>query len=196
MRTLVVIFQDRLFTLTNEDLKGILTLYVLTVLLSGCDKTNRNSNLIQGNWMVSELSSYPLTITNYNDAKLDKNSRVTFDDKNQMKIFLTNATESPEVFDYRIQDNKLILLYSDYGIPLTIKKLSDFELEMETGGFGNTDSERKLIKISNLTEFVNEKLPPTKAIKHMLYCRFLKCVLLNFVQNMGQGRAYLNAYVL
>ncbi|MEO7992087.1 MAG: hypothetical protein ABI663_21220 [Chryseolinea sp.] len=127
-------------------MKSILTLYVLTVLLTGCDKTNRNSNLIEGNWMVSELSSYPLMITNYNDAKLDKNSRVTFDDKNQMQIFLTNATEAPEVFDYRIQDNKLILLYSDYGIPLTIKKLSDFELEMETGGFGNTDTERKIIK--------------------------------------------------
>jgi hypothetical protein len=30
----------------------------------------------------------------------------------------------------------------------------------------------------------------------MLYCRFLKCVLLNFVSNVGQRRAYLNAYVL
>jgi hypothetical protein len=29
------------------------------------------------------------------------------------------------------------------------------------------------------------QLATTKAIKHMLYCRFLKCVLLNFVSNVG-----------
>jgi hypothetical protein len=33
-------------------------------------------------------------------------------------------------------------------------------------------------------------------IKHMLYCRLLKCVLLNFVSNVGQRCTYLNAYVL
>lgn len=38
--------------------------------------------------------------------------------------------------------------------------------------------------------------PLTNAIKHMLYCRFLKCVLVNFVCNVGQSRRYLHAYVL
>lgn len=36
--------------------------------------------------------------------------------------------------------------YSDYGIPLTIKTLTDNELELETGGFGNTEEERKTVK--------------------------------------------------
>ena len=29
--------------------------------------------------------------------------------------------------------------------------------------------------------------PPTQAIKHMLYCRFLKCVLLNLVSNVDKN---------
>jgi len=36
----------------------------------------------------------------------------------------------------------------------------------------------------------------TMSIKHMLYCRFLKYVLLNFVCNVGQRCRYLNAYIL
>ncbi len=39
-------------------------------------------------------------------------------------------------------------------------------------------------------------LPITKAIKHMLYCRFLTCVLLNFGSNVEQRCRYLHAYVL
>src|SRR6187402_3102029 len=33
----------------------------------------------------------------------------------------------------------------------------------------------------------------TMAIKHMLYCRFLKCVLVNFGSNAGQRCRYLHA---
>jgi hypothetical protein len=36
----------------------------------------------------------------------------------------------------------------------------------------------------------------TQAIKHMLYCRLLKCVLLNFASNVGQRCRYLNEYVI
>ena len=39
-------------------------------------------------------------------------------------------------------------------------------------------------------------MPVTTAIIHMLYCRFLKCVLLNFGSNVGQRCRYLHAYVL
>ncbi|MEJ7643748.1 MAG: hypothetical protein WKF87_04085 [Chryseolinea sp.] len=37
------------------------------------------------------------------------------------------------------------------------------------------------------------QLLPTKAIKHMLYCKFLRCMLLNFVSNGGQSCRYLTA---
>ena len=35
------------------------------------------------------------------------------------------------------------------------------------------------------TRFLTEGVGSTKAIKHMLCCRFLKCVLLNFVSHRG-----------
>jgi hypothetical protein len=119
-----------------------LTIMVLVLLFSSCDKTDR----IRGTWKTVELSQYPLTITNYGDGKFDKGSRLTFDNKGQLRIFLTDTTKTPETFNYKIQDDKVILWYSDYGIPLTIKELDDNELELETGGFGNTEEIRKVTK--------------------------------------------------
>jgi hypothetical protein len=115
---------------------------LLVLLFSSCDKTDR----IIGTWKTVELSQYPLTITNYGDAKFDKGSRLTFDNKGLVHIFLTDTTKAPETFNYKIQDDKVIMLYSDYGIPLTIKELDDNELELETGGFGNTEEIRKVTK--------------------------------------------------
>lgn len=112
------------------------------LLIFGCDKGDR----IRATWKVTELSHYPLTVTNYGDAKFDKGSRLTFDNKGQLHIFLSDTTRTPETFNYKIQDDKVIMWYSDYGIPLTIKTLTDNELELETGGFGNTEEERKTVK--------------------------------------------------
>ena len=53
-----------------------------------------------------------------------------------------------------------------------------------------------LDRMCTRTGLVQERQHLTKAIKHMLYCRFLKCVLLNFVSNVGQRCRYLYAYVL
>jgi hypothetical protein len=115
---------------------------LLVLLFSGCDKTDK----IMGTWQTVELSQYPLTITNYGDAKFDKGSRLTFDNKGRFHIFLTDTTKTPETFNYKIQDDKVIMWYSDYGIPLTIKELDDNELELEIGGFGNTEEIRKVTK--------------------------------------------------
>ena len=118
------------------------------LLLFSCD----NGERIQGTWKVTELSNYPLTVTNYGDAKFDKGSRLTFDNKGQLHIFLSDTTETPETFKYEIQDDKVIMWYSDYGIHLKINELSDNELELETGGFGNTEEIRKVIKNLKLTK--------------------------------------------
>lgn len=124
-------------------MRRVTIIYVaLTLLLASCDK----SDMILGTWRVVELSQYPLTITNYGDAKFGKGSRLTFDNNGQFHIALTDTTKASETFDYKIQDDKVIMWYSDYGIPLTIKELNDSELELETGGFGNTEAERNVIK--------------------------------------------------
>ena len=99
-----------------------------------------------GTWKTVELSQYPLTITNYGDAKFDKGSRLIFDSTGELHIFLLDTTKTPETFNYKIEDDKIIMWYSDYGIPLTIKELGDNELELETGGFGNTEEIRKVKK--------------------------------------------------
>lgn len=96
-----------------------------------------------------ELSNYPLTISNYGDAKFDKGSRLTIDNKGQLHIFLSDTRKTPETFNYKSQDDKVIMWYRDYGIPLTIKKRNDNELELQTGGFGNTEEQRKVVKNLN-----------------------------------------------
>jgi hypothetical protein len=106
----------------------------------------------RGPWKVTELSNYPLTVTNYGDAKFDKGCRLTFDNKGQFYILLSDTTETPETFNYEIHDDKLIMWYSDYGIPLKIRELSDNELELETSGFGNTEEIRKVIKNLKFTK--------------------------------------------
>jgi hypothetical protein len=119
-----------------------LTIVLLVLLFFSCDKTDK----IIGTWEIVELSQYPLTITNYGDAKFDKGSRLTFDKKRQLHIFLTDTTKTPETFNYKIQEDEVIMSYSDYAIPLTIKELDENELELETGGFGNTEEIRKVTK--------------------------------------------------
>jgi hypothetical protein len=86
--------------------------------------------------------------------------------------------------------NKNLTSFADhldkqYGKKGTVKR-DAYEQEFEAFKLG--------VLIQEMRE--SQNLTPTKAIKHMLYCRFLKCVLLNFVSNVGQSRAYLNAYVL
>jgi len=47
-----------------------------------------------------------------------------------------------ESYSYYLEDNDLVMVYSDYGIPLDIIKLNSKELILETGGFGNAELER------------------------------------------------------
>jgi hypothetical protein len=114
-----------------KNVMRALTLILFIVVLPGCD----NSWRIQATWEVTELSQYPLSITDYGDAKLDKGSRLWFDNQGQLHIFLTDTTRRPETFNYVIQDDDIIMWYSDYGIPLTINNLNDDELELEIDSF-------------------------------------------------------------
>jgi hypothetical protein len=105
-----------------------LTIFILTLILISCDKADK----IRGTWKATELSQYPLTVTNYGDAKFDKGTLLTFE-QGHFHIQLTDITKNVETFDYKFQGDEVVMWYSDYGIPLTIKNLTDNELELEIG---------------------------------------------------------------
>ena len=110
---------------------------ILTLSTTSCDY--KKEDLI-GEWNVAELSEYPLSITNYDDARLDKNFKLVIRKNGKLDFYLKDKlTES---YSYYLEDNDLIMVYSDYGIPLDIIKLNSKELILETGGFGNTELER------------------------------------------------------
>ena len=134
-------FSGQKIQLNQRTLIRILTILILTLILISCDKADK----IQGTWKAIELSQYLLAITNYGDAKFDKGTLLTFE-QGHFHIQLTDTTKNPETFDYKVQGDQVVMWYSDYGIPLTIKNINDNELELETGGFGNTDEERKVVK--------------------------------------------------
>jgi hypothetical protein len=110
-----------------------ITLIILTLITTSCEY--KKEDLI-GEWNVAELSEYPLSITNYKDATLDKNSKLIIRENGKLDFYLKDSlTES---YSYYFENNDLIMVYSDYGIPLDIIKLNSKELILETGGIGNT----------------------------------------------------------
>jgi hypothetical protein len=125
----------------NRHLIKILTI-LLTLSITNCDY--KKEDLI-GEWNVTKLSEYPLSITNYDDTRLSKNSKLVIRKNGKLDFYLKDKlTES---YSYYLEDNNLVMVYSDYGIPLDIIKLNSKELILETGGFGNTElvRNRKII---------------------------------------------------
>ena len=120
----------------NRDLIKIIVI-LLTLSITSCDY--KKEDLI-GEWNVTELSEYPLSITNYDDATLEKNSKLVIRENGKLDFYLKDKlTES---YSYYLEGNDLVIVYSDYGIPLDIIKLSSKELILETRGFENTELER------------------------------------------------------
>ncbi len=114
-----------------------ITVILLTLSVTSCDY--KKEDLI-GEWSVTELSEYPLSITNYDAAMLDKNSKLVIRKNGKIDFYLKG--QLTESYSYYLENNNLVMVYSDYGIPLDIIKLNYKELILETGGFGNTELER------------------------------------------------------
>ena len=115
------------------------SLLIICVIL--CFSCQSQQDRIVGEWAVKNLSEYPLSITHYGDIKFNKSSRVLFDNE-QLTVYTSDSLMDKERFNYSIEDGELIIMYSDYGIPLEIKKLTKNTLVLYGGGFGNTDEER------------------------------------------------------
>lgn len=122
---------------TNRHTIKITLIFLTLLFITSC--RYKKEDLV-GEWNVTKLSKYPLSITNYNDTKLDKNSKLIIHENGKLDFYLKDhLTES---YSYYLENNDLVIVYSDYGIPLDIIKLNSKELILETEGFGNAELER------------------------------------------------------
>lgn len=87
---------------------------------------------------MSVLSDYPLSITNYGDMTFNKLSKALFENQ---KLTISSTTQNRKL-NYKVEDGKLIIIYSDYGIPLEIVELTVTKMILTGGGFGITEKER------------------------------------------------------
>jgi hypothetical protein len=110
-------------------------LYSLSLLISCQSQQDK----IIGKWKVENLSEYPLSISNYGDMIFDVSSIVLFDGEH---LTISNPDSMIENYKYTVEDGELIIIYSDYGIPLTIEELTATKLTLTGGGSGNTEKER------------------------------------------------------
>lgn len=114
----------------------ILLILVITCLI-GC-----NNDPLIGRWEVKGLSVDSLSISGYNDLLVTKNSQVEFiNDK--LNIYDGNSKKPRETYSYEISEGKLIIIYSNYGMPLKIDKNGKNELMLYGGGWGNSIEEQK-----------------------------------------------------
>ena len=112
-------------------------IFFLTICLIGC-----TNNRLIGRWQVKGLSQDSLSISGYNDLLITKRSQIEFlNDK--LNIYDSNSNIPRESYYYEISDGELIIIYSDYGMPLTIDNNRKNELILYGGGWGNSIEEQK-----------------------------------------------------
>lgn len=113
-----------------------LILLISTIALISCQSQTEK---IKGEWSIVNLSEYPLSVTNYGDMTFDKSSKALFENK---ILTISSSDSTTENFNYKVEDGKLIIIYSDYGILLEIVELTETKMILKGGGFGNTEKER------------------------------------------------------
>lgn len=130
----------------KASLKNIFNIIVAIQILIGCSSTDKNTKLIEGSWQVASLSETPLTITNYGEGRIDSSSIIKFGNDGLMKILHSDSMNSAEVFRYEVNNDELIIFYSDYGIPFHIESITSDKLEVKASGYGNTSELRSRIR--------------------------------------------------
>lgn len=129
---------------------NIILVFLVISCLIGC-----NNNPLIGRWKVNGLSADSLSISGYNDLLVTKNSQVEFiNDK--LNIYDSNSKIPRESYYYEVSDGELIIIYSDYGMPLTIDDNRKNELILYGGGWGNSIEEQKEYFIIVLTKIQND----------------------------------------
>jgi len=97
-----------------------ITLYLILLFIVSCQS---QQDKIKGEWKIENLSEYPLSLINNGNITFTKSSKVLFDNF-KMTIIFSEANKENVIYNYEIDNGELVIWYSDYGIPLRIKKLS------------------------------------------------------------------------
>jgi len=121
---------------------------------TSCNDTNANQEYyLLGTWKVTELTNDSLSITNYGEGKISKDSKIRFDRGNFFQIYLNDSTKIPESFTYHVENNIIFYPYSDYFKEIKIKMVTKNKLEL---GLNNkseiNNSEFDIVKLIKVSE--------------------------------------------
>src|SRR5690606_18578219 len=104
----------------------------IVLLQLGCSQTN-----LQDKWEVIGISGDSLSLSGYGDLKFKPGYEVEFDD-NKINITSNDDETTTESYDYRLNDDQLIIIYSDYGLPIELETKDENKLILYGGGWGNS----------------------------------------------------------
>lgn len=121
--------------LATIEMKNLLTIILAFTLLE-C-----NSLDIKGNWQVVGTSGDSISVIGYGDLKFKPGYEIIFEE-NQMKVISENSKVLEE-YNYEFSKDVLTIIYSDFGIPITVESNDENEVYLYGGGWGNSMEEQR-----------------------------------------------------
>ena len=113
----------------------ILLTIIISASLIGCTSIN-----IEGNWKVAGTSGESITMIGYGDLIFKPEYEVSFNE-GKMRISSDDQTLLEE-YNYEYSKNQLTIIYSDFGIPVTVERKDKNEIYLYGGGVGNSIEEQ------------------------------------------------------
>ena len=113
----------------------ILLTIIISASLIGCTSIN-----IEGNWKVAGTSGESITMIGYGDLIFKPEYEVSFHE-GKMRITSQDQTLLEE-YNYEYSKNQLTIIYSDFGIPVTVEPKDKNEIYLYGGGGGNSIEEQ------------------------------------------------------
>tara|TARA_R110000796_G_scaffold96719_1_gene202782 strand:- start:168614 stop:168997 length:384 start_codon:yes stop_codon:yes gene_type:complete len=115
-------------------MKILLTIIIGSTLI-GCTPIN-----IEGNWKVAGTSGESISMIGYGDLIFKLEYEVSF---NEGKMRITSENDMfLEEYNYEYSKNQLTIIYSDFGIPVTVEQKDKNEIYLYGGGGGNSIEEQ------------------------------------------------------
>lgn len=120
-------------------MKTLLTIITGSILI-GCNPIN-----IEGNWEVTGTGGDSISMIGYGDLIFKPGYEVSFNE-HKMRITSENHMDLEEYnleeYNFEYSKNQLIIIYSDFRIPVTIEQKDKDEIYLYGGGWGNSIQEQ------------------------------------------------------
>ncbi|MFA0962865.1 hypothetical protein AB9P05_13765 [Roseivirga sp. BDSF3-8] len=113
----------------------ILLTIIISASLVGCTSIN-----IEGTWKVTGTSGESITMIGDGGLIFKPEYKVSLDGS-KMRITSEDQTLLEEYY-YEYSKNQLTILYSDFGIPVTVERKDEDEIYLYGGGWGNSIEEQ------------------------------------------------------